>query len=218
MLRRAGRHRGAALVEFHVVALFALLPLCLGMLQLALLLAENHQIDHAAFHAARLASMAHGDLGVARRGFAQAAGALSIDASTPVTADNVPTRLAAAYGAALADQVRFARLRILNPGAEAIADFAISRDGRRVIPNDGLEYRPVTAGRRSGISLQEANMLRLEVVWCRPLVVPFARELLLGTLRRVDHDPWRQLCYGAGRVPLRAEGHSPMQSDFRVSS
>jgi hypothetical protein len=87
-----------------------------------------------------------------------------------------------------------------------------------VIPNDGLEYRTKVAGERSGLTLQQANILRLEVSWCRPLVVPFARELLLGALLAVDRDPWRRYCYSEGRVPIRSEGISPMQSDFRVSS
>ncbi len=72
-------------------------------------------------------------------------------------------------------------------------------------------------GRRSGISLQQANVLRVEFSYCRPLIVPFAGPLLLGVLRQLDRDPWHQRCYAAGRIPLRAEGVAPMQSDFRVS-
>src|SRR5690606_23597859 len=105
----------------------------------------------------------------------------------------------------------------LAPTAEAQQDFAIRRGNARVIPNDGLEYRARTAGRRSGIPIQQANILRLEVSWCRPLVVPFARQLLLGVLRSIDVDPWHQYCYAQGRVLVRSEGRSPMQSDFRVS-
>jgi hypothetical protein len=212
------RMRGAAMVEFHVVALFALLPLCLGMLQVALLLADDHHVDHAAFMAAREAAMAHGELGAARRAFAQAAALLFVDSATPVDAGNAVPRVAAAQALAVADQALFARWRVLQPGTDAQADFAIARDGQRVIPNDGLEYRSVAPGRRSGISVQQANVLRLEVSWCRPLIVPFARELLLGALRFIDGDPWHQSCYAAGRVPLRAVGTSPMQSDFRVTS
>jgi len=209
---------GAAMVEFQVVALFALLPLCLGTVQMALLMSDNHHVDHAAFQAARQAAMAHGDLGVARRAFAQAASVLFVAAGEDVDARNVAPRVAAAYAAALADQARFSRMRILGPDANAQEDFAVSRDGVRVIPNDGLEYRPRTPGRRSGQSLQQANLLRLEVSWCRPLIVPFARELLLGALRIIDRDPWRQYCYAQGRIALRSEGVTPMQSDFRVSS
>jgi hypothetical protein len=87
-----------------------------------------------------------------------------------------------------------------------------------VIPNDALESRSMAPGRRSGISLQQANVLRLEISYCRPLIVPFAGPLLVGTLRLLDHDLWHQRCYAAGRIPVRSEGVAPMQSDFRVTS
>lgn len=209
---------GAAAVEFQIVATLALLPLCLGMLQLALLVAENHQLDFAVFHAARRAAMEQGQSGPARRALAQAASVLFVDASGQIDAENITGHAASAYALALADQARFARLRVLAPDADAQEDFGEQRAGMRVIPNDGLQYRSPAAGRRSGLSIQQANILRLEVSWCRPLVVPFARQLLLGALRSIDADPWHQYCYSEGRVPVRSESATPMQSDFRVSS
>jgi hypothetical protein len=206
------------MVEFQIVALFAMLPLCLGMLQLAFLMAENHHIDHAIFHAARRASMANGELESARRAFAQATSVLFVEGTTEVGAGNAAGRVASAYAAAVVDQARFSRFRVLNPGPEAQADFAIRRRGSRVIPNDGLEHRSSAPGSRSGVSIQQANVLRLQVSWCRPLIVPLIRELITGTLRRMDPDPWHQYCYSEGRVPIRSEGTSQMQSDFRVSS
>jgi hypothetical protein len=187
------------------------------MLQLVLLVAENHHLDLAAFHAARRAAMEQGDLGPARRALAQAASVLFIEAGDDA-ADNLAGRAASAYARALADQARFARVRLLSPDESAQQDFAELRGGQRVIPNDGLQYRSPAPGRRSGLSIQQANILRLEVNWCRPLIVPLARELLLGALRNIDLDPWHQYCYAEGRVPIRSESATPMQSDFRVSS
>jgi len=210
--------RGAALVEFHIVALFALVPLCLGTLQMALLLVENHHIDHAAFLAARHGAVSHGDLSQIRRAFTQAATILFVQSGTPVDRANVVARVAMAQATAAADVAAYARLRLLAPDANAQSDFAIRRDGYRVIPNDALEHRSTTRGRRSGISLQEANVLRVEISYCRPMLVPLAGPLLLGTLRVIDHDAWHQRCYAAGRVPLRSEAIAPMQSDFRVTS
>jgi hypothetical protein len=206
------------MVEFHVVALFALLPLCLGGLQLALLMAENHHIDHAAFQAARHASMSGGDINAARQALAQSASVLFLSGEGELDARNAAGRVARAYAAALADYALFGRIRILNPTPEARQDFAMMRDGRRVLPNDNLLHRPRAPGQRSGMTLQQANVLRLEVTWCRPLVVPFVRQFLTGLLRRLDRDPWRQYCYLQGRVPVRSEASTPMQSDFRVSS
>lgn len=214
---RRGRSRGAATLEFQIVALFALLPLCLGTLQLALLMAENHHVDHAAFLAARGAAMAGGDLSTARNAFAQGALPLLLDSTEELAGGNVAGAVATAYARTAADLAAFARFRVVSPDAAAQSDFGIDRHGRRVIPNDALSYRPATRGERSGVTLQQANMLRIEVSWCRPLIVPFARELLIATLRVLDQDVWHNVCYAAGRIPIRAEGVSPMQSDFRVA-
>ena len=212
------KQRGAAAVEFYIVALFALLPLCLGMLQASLLMTDNHHIDLATFNAVRAAAMQGGQVQAARRAFSSGISVLFVDSSRPVNAGNVAQVVAAAYAAATLDQARFARFRVLAPDEDAIADFAVTRGGIRVIPNDGLEYRPMTRGRRSGRTLQEANVLRIEVTYCRPLIVPLARELLLGSLRLLDHDPWSRYCHSAGRIPVRSFATSPMQSDFRASS
>jgi hypothetical protein len=206
------------MIEFQVVALFALLPLCLGTLQAALLMVENHHLDHAAFLAARHGAVSHGNLDQVKRAYAQAITPLFVDSARPLDRNNVVSRVAVAYAAATADITAYARVRLLAPDAEARADFAIGRSGEQVIPNDALEFRSMAPGRRSGISLQQANVLRIEFSHCRPLVVPFAGPLLLGTLRKLDHDLWHQRCYAAGRIPIRSEGVAPMQSDFRVTS
>ncbi len=206
------------MIEFHIVALLALMPLCLGTLQVALLMVENHHLDHAAFLAARTGAVTQGDAGEMRRAFAQAVTPLFIGSVTPLDRSNVVSRVAAAYASATADIAVYGKVRLLAPDAEARADFAIRRSGEQVIPNDALEFRSAAPGRRSGISLQQANILRVEFTYCRPLIVPFAGPMLLGTLRLLDHDPWHQWCYAAGRVPVRSEGVSPMQSDFRVTS
>ncbi len=218
LIRNLHRSRGAAMIEFHIVALFALIPLCLGILQIGLLLVENHHIDHAAFLAARQGAVKHGELAEIRKAFAQAATTLFVESATPIDRGNLVQRVATAYAAATADIAAYARFQVLAPDVAAQADFSLLRSGRRVIPNDSLEYRSEAPGRRSGISLQEANVLRIEVSYCRPLVVPFIGATLLGTLRRLDHDSWNQRCYAAGRIPLRSVGIAPMQSDFRVTS
>ncbi|MEO6186662.1 MAG: hypothetical protein ABIP38_11775 [Steroidobacteraceae bacterium] len=206
------------MVEFHIVALFALIPLCLGILQVGLLLVENHHIDHAAFLAARQGAVKHGEIAEIRKAFAQAAATLFVQSATPLDRGNLVQRVATAYAAATVDISTYARLKVLAPDAAAQADFSVLRDGRRIIPNDSLEYRSATPGSRSRMSLQEANVLRVEISYCRPLIVPFVGPTLLGTLRRLDHDLWSQRCYEAGRIPVRSVGTAPMQSDFRVGS
>ena len=195
-------------MEFYVVALFALLPLLLGTLQVGLLLVANHVVDFAAFAAVRRGAVANGEPDAIRSEFTRAMVPLFVSSTEPLTRDNVVTRVVRAYARAAIDVGLHARFATLAPDAAMQREFAVEREGQRVIPSDSLNYR------NSGV--REANVLKVEVVYCHPLLVPFARELLLGTLRTIDHDPWHQYCYSSGRVPIRSVGVSPMQSDFRV--
>jgi len=217
MLRvRVSRLRGAAMVEFYVVTLFAMLPLCMGLLQAALLATENHHVDHAAFMAARAGATAGGDTTAMRAEFARVMTPLFVTSSEPLDASNAGKRVVGAYANALQDFVVHGSMRLLMPDLTAQRDFAQPRESGRVIPNDSLEYRSQSPGRESGASLQAANILRVEFTYCRPLIVPFARQILLGVLRVVDGNPEHVRCYLAGRIPLVSVGTAPMQSAFRV--
>lgn len=199
--------RGAATVEFFIVALFAMLPILLGTLQVCLLLVANHHVDHASFAAARRGAVSNGDLRAMQAGFVQSIVPLFVVSDEPIGRDNVAARVMSAYARAAADVALFARFRTLAPDAAAQRELSISREGRRVIPNDALEYRGST---------KDANQLKVEVTYCHPLIVPFARQLLTTTLRSIDHEMWHQYCYASGRVPLRSVGVTPMQSDYWV--
>lgn len=200
--------RGVATVEFYVVALLALLPLLLGTLQVSLLLVANHHVDYATFAAARRGAVAHGDPDAMREGFIQAVIPLFVSSDEPLNRENVVARVANAYAKAVVDISLHTRFTTLAPDAATQREFSIERERRLVIPNDSLNYR--------SSEVQEANLLKLEVSYCHPLLVPFARELLIAALRTIDRDSWHQYCYASGRVPLRSVGITPMQSDYWV--
>lgn len=199
--------RGVASVEFFVVALFAMLPILLGTLQVCLLLVANHHVDYASFAAARRGAVSNGDLRAMQAAFVQSIVPLFVVSDEPIDRDNISTKVMSAYVRAAADVALFARFRTLAPSVAVQRELSINRDGRRVIPNDALAYRGAT---------QEANLLKVEVTYCHPLIVPFARQLLTSTLRSIDHEMWHQYCYASGRVPLRSVGVTPMQSDYWV--
>lgn len=204
------------MVEFHIVALLAMLPLALGLLQSAFLVTENHHVDHAAFMAARAGATANGQPESMRREFAKVMTPMFVNSDGPVDRSNVTGKVLEAYGRATLDFAAYGTLRILSPGADAQGDFGEQRQGRRVIPNDSLEYRGSGPGPRSGESIQAANVLRVEFTYCRPLIVPFVRQMLIGLLRRVDLAAGHQRCYLSGRVPIVSIGTAPMQSNFLV--
>jgi hypothetical protein len=209
---RAGA-RGAALVEFYIVALFALLPFCMAILQTAVLLTAKNVLNHATFSAARAGAFEQASRPVMLAALARGLMPLHVRSAEEITPDNLMGVATAAYARAYADTLLFARLQIVNPSPEAFEDFAERVAGVPTIRNDSLEYRDTSKGSRSRVSIQEANILDIRVRYCQPLIFPLIDRLLLATLRRIDADAANQICYAAGRVPISARGVVHMQSD-----
>jgi hypothetical protein len=207
------RQHGAAALEFHVVALFAMLPMLLGLLQAALLMIANHQVDFAAFMAARAGATEGGREGAMRAAFADALAPMFLDAGERNDPDAMGRRLVQARLRAASAVLAHGRIRLLSPTPQARQDVSIDRDGQRVIPNDSLAVRLRQPG---GDGLLDANLLEVEAIWCHPLIVPVARPMLVAAMRRLDHEPWHQLCYAGDRLPIRSLGVAVMQSDFIV--
>ncbi len=215
LIARSCRQGGSALLEFQIVALFGALPLLLGTLQLFLLLLASHTVQFATAQAARAGAMNGADPAVMRRAFATGLIPLHVASHQEPTSSNVVPLVATAWAKSSAESLVFSEVEILSPDAAVFADFATPGPAGRAIRNDGLEGRPVTLGARSGLSIQEANLLRIRAHWCQPLIVPFAGEALIATLRLLDADLFAQRCYAAGRVPLAGEATVNMQSDGR---
>lgn len=205
--------RGAALVEFAIVALLALLPLTLGILQVALLYVGKHTLNHAAFLAARAGAVANADRATLERYLAKGLAPLHAGGRDDITAANVFRAGARAYALAYAEVLRpdQTRLRILNPTADSFADFARIRDGRVEIPlSTGPAGGP--AGPRSGQTHADATLLRLRVDYCHPLIVPIVDRLIVALVRRLNADAFAQACNASGRVVLSAHALVQMHS------
>ncbi|WP_123106038.1 hypothetical protein [Acidithiobacillus sulfuriphilus] len=76
-------------------------------------------------------------------------------------------------------------IRILNPTQEAFADFAEqTRDTSgawvRAIPVDHLGYRQTSLGSGSGLHVQDATLLKIQVTYVQPLIVPFINQIGRG--------------------------------------
>ena len=210
-----GSARGATLVEFQVVVLLCLLPLLLGLLQLGLLLLDSPVLHYATFQAARAGAVAGADPAVMRHALGVGLMPLYSGSDKPFAAGDAAALAAGAYARSMADVALYARLTQLRPDAAAFEDFATDSGQGPVIRNDSLLHRSTAAGPRSGLSVQQANVLQIRVEWCAPLVVPFVDRLWVAVLRSVDADVHSQLCYAAGRIPLRATAATNMQSDVR---
>jgi len=202
------RGAGATLIEFALVLLLGVLPMVLGILQIAALLVARNTVNLATFLAARQGAIANADRGAMRRELARGLLPLYVPAARD---GQVPAPVALrAYASALEDVLLLDELQIAAPTGAQVEGLTQVRAGRSVIPNDALEYRD----RRT----QEANVLTLVVTHCHPLVVPFVGSALAELLTAIDGDAIDQRCYARGRAPLRARASVVMQSDLWVAS
>jgi hypothetical protein len=214
-IRRPVQSHGAALLEFQIVALFALLPLLLGILQMVLLLIASHVLHYAVYQAARAGAVAGADPQVMRRALAQGLIPLHAVTSGEISAGNLVGVVATAYARASVATAAFATLDVVSPSAAAFADFAEPTEAGAAIRNDDLMHRSLAPGPRSGQTRLQANLLHLRVRYCQPLLVPLVSQLLVSLLQRLSADAHDQLCLHSGRLPLQAEVTLNMQSDAR---
>ena len=175
----ARRHRGVTMVEFANVSPLALL-LVLGIIQLGLMFVAREVLDEAAFVAARAGAVNNAQTGPMR-------GALQ-KALIPFYQDTTNTSDAARIGAALVQSTIDTAIPCsetipfpcslgvtrLNPSDQAFDDFGLTdAQNHTYIPNDSLDYRPHSVqGASSGLSIQDANVLKIKVTYGYPLKVP----------------------------------------------
>lgn len=201
MTRQSPRQSGAATVEFTIVALAALIPLVLAVLQLGLLYVTKHTVQHAAFLAARAGAVSHGNRSEMLRYLAKGLAPLHVGSPRDLTPRDLAGAVGTAYARAYAEAQRpdRTRLRVLSPTQASFEDFERTRRGVREIPNVFVHGQP---GPRSGQTLADANLLKLRVDYCAPLVVPLVDRIVTTALRRFDTDPFRQQCYWVRRLPV----------------
>ena len=200
------RHGGATLVEFALTLTLGVLPLVLGILQVAALLVARNNLNLAAFMAAREGTVSGADPAAMRRELARSLVPLYVRVARD---GNVPsTDVAVAYAAALADVTALDGLAVLAPTRAALDRVGFSRRGRRVIPNDSIQFRSP--------EVQAANVLTIEVTHCQPLVVPLAGPALAAVLAALDSDPRHRRCLAVGRAPIAARASMVMQSDVHA--
>lgn len=199
------RIHGATTIEFALALILGVLPLVLGILQVATLMAARNTVILATFMAARQGAVAGAEPGAMSRELARGLVPLYVPARRGgVTSAGVVAR---AYAAALADVARLDSLVVHSPTRSALEHYGILRQGRRVIPNDYIEHRSP--------AVKDANVLTISVVHCQPLVVPLVGPSLAAALRLLANDPRQSACLGAGRAPIMARASVVMQSDVQ---
>lgn len=190
--------RGATLVEFLIV-LPVLLGLTLGALQLALIYEAKISVNYATLMAARAGAVSSAD--------PRAMGEAFTAALSPLRSGKQPSE----------NDLDNTILRVLNPTREAFVDHAQVIEGRVSIPNSRLHVRDPDPATLSGVNIQDANLLKVMVLYGFKLHVPLVRESLL-TLASVGASSDELQLLQAGRLPVLATATVRMQSDAIESS
>jgi hypothetical protein len=207
---RARWQWGAAIVE-ATIALPLLIVVILAAVQFAFVYQAKATLNHAVLQAARAGAVSNAAPSALRRGLARGLAPL---ASPDASLQGVAETAARIEAELLTD----ARIRILNPTREAFDDFAVEVDGVRELPNDRLHAQSTQRGSRGGLSLQDANLLRVEITYGYELKVPLVGGLLRRLLSSArEGDAFHQQLLRRGRLPITATATVRMQSPLRFS-
>ncbi|MBM7131521.1 pilus assembly protein [Dyella mobilis] len=167
--------RGQSLIEF-VVCIVVLGPLLLGLFQAILLYRAKTVLDYAALQAARKGATNFAQISAMCDGLA---GGL-----TPLyTHQASGSAVLTSFYTAKADVCtgNAATITIVSPTQVAFRDWKETQyDGVSAIPNDSLPFRGSKVGANSGMTVQDANILKIAVTYKYPLIVPVI-DRMIGT-------------------------------------
>ncbi|RDI98522.1 pilus assembly protein [Dyella solisilvae] len=201
---------GQATVEFVIIAM-VLFTLLLGIFQMTLVYRAKATLDYAAYEAVRSGATSHASQSAMREGLAR--GLMALYAHSSDTQGAVEAYAKARLDLALPIG---STIEIISPTQAAFDDFAEAQDDQkstRAIPNDTLAFRSRGVGSRSGMNVQDANLLKVRVVYGYPLVVPFIGDAITGWMQFVgSYSAQERLMLASGRLPIEASATVRMQS------
>jgi len=191
------KQKGQSMIEFSITLPF-LAPLVLVLIMLLIqwmfIYKDKVTLNAASFDAVRAGALNHGDMSKMKDALAQGMMPLFMsDSGDEANALDV----AAAYVKAKAHVELASQITVLNPTSEVFNKFKQQRtynSGQTIeeIPNDNLMYRKpnlVTINSEKKLTIQDANLLQIEVDWCKRLEVPLADWVIGKVLTLTDVDP-----------------------------
>jgi len=221
--RHAWSQRGASMIEFVIVSPLAIL-LLLGIIQLALMMVAKQVVNQATLLAARAGAEQNAQLDPMHKALFQAL--LPFYQNTFDT--DAYLRLSKAALAETIDLPSPVKIEVLNPSAAVFNDFGLTDASNHLyIPNDSLEYRDHQyTGPQSGLTIQDANALKIRVTYAYQLKVPLMQSVFKSLMCGFNTgvDAFGRGSFGAasvtdcleyylrGRVPIVAYATVQMQS------
>ncbi|MEJ2061304.1 MAG: pilus assembly protein [Gammaproteobacteria bacterium] len=213
------RLRGQAMVEF-IVILLVLWVLIFGIIQFALLYRAKITLNTAVFDAARVGAVNHG-LRVAI-GAELVNRLLPLYYVAPASGDRMDQLMQdqQTYNDTISKDLCIERVNPTQKMFQALNE-SVDVGGKTylVIPNDNLPYRNQSL---SGVSIQDANLLKLRVMYCHTMIVPVISMMLKGaydvTRAFVDSkkfafgSSFANACFAKDGFPLVSQAVVRMQS------
>ncbi|MCW0372650.1 TadE/TadG family type IV pilus assembly protein [Xanthomonas sacchari] len=171
-LRNRASMRGQSMVELVIITP-VLLFLLLAVIQAVLLYRMKSTLDYATLMAARAGAVSGLDRDEMRKGLAKGMMPLYVHETGKAA---VETAFWHAYG----DLFVNSQITVISPTRAAWNNFKERQyDGSYALPNDTLAYRSTAIG-SSGVNVQDANILKIKVVYNAKLDVPFVDWVLGG--------------------------------------
>ena len=231
--RLVKKTNGQAMVE-TVIILMVLMLLIFGTIQFAMIYNAKNTLNYATFEATRAGALNYGDKQAIQ--YALAAGLSPLYTSVE-PADSMLDSVDAVQEArndvlAEIQAEEFVCIERLNPQESAFTAHGINDPSGMfdtIIPNDHLKYRS-SLDRGSGVSIQDANLLKLKVTYCYPMYVwgvSLALKYLILPGDFADPPPppdgwttpnygsFRENCFRNDRMPIVAQAIVRMQTPIK---
>ena len=208
---RAFSQGGGVMIEYLIGATMTLLLLG-GVVQCILLYKANLHLQQATFEAARFGAVNHGNRQSMLNAFADQlvdmhiSGVSNFDFTRTFIRSHQAVHMPILAGGAGVN------LTVINPSTAALTDFGTGNPRR--IPNSWQQARATELGERSGLSLQDANILKITITYAYPLQVPVLDRLIGRTLSWFDRVNSALYLGQTVRVPIRSSAVIHMQSDY----
>ncbi|QNH15210.1 hypothetical protein HEP73_00337 [Xanthomonas sp. GW] len=204
-----GRHsmRGQSMVELVIITP-VLLFLLLSVIQAVLVYRMKSTLDYAALMTARAGAVSGVDRQEMRKALAKGMLPLYVHETGQAAME------VAYWTKALPDLTVHGHITVINPTRAAWGNFKERQyNGQYALPNDTLAYRSTTVG-SSGVNVQDANILKIKVVYDAPLVVPFVGWVLGGRSQYLKPGTFESspLQTFTGRLPIESYAIVRMQS------
>jgi hypothetical protein len=235
MQSKTARYQGGQALAEYIYVFPILALLILGAIQFGFIYQTKATLNYATFVATRQGALHNGSMTSIVEGLT--AGLMPLFAHSSASSGKRDLNLLKEAWLLADKQVQDPKLTfisIVNPTSTALSSYqAVSEDGSS-IPNDNLMYRPTSVTGSAGMSIQDANLLKVRVTYCYKMVVPILNKLIYnlaidppGTADKIEVASDLIGSKGGGstskrcassteyRIPITSEAVVRMQSPFK---